>query len=570
MKDQRSSSQVIFGFLPNQTVDLKGKVWKVKNWRAPIRLAAVDTESLRHAILQTSYEWERNETDRNGFLSHLRKGGLLEAYALDVQNGVDVEPFPNQWVCRKCRIFHENYEDICSCGNRTKAQIPFVAYHTCGELKPIQIPKCPTHRRTRVEMPRVASLNEIAFSCPDCTWRTEGMRFFRCSCGENMKFNIHRAAKVYTPSNIVIVNPPVNNARDKLRAAGGGERAISWFIDGMKERSVDEVPPTRSSIKEMLITQGIPVEKADIMTAYLPEQAGEDLTELKGPNKKTIEEQATTIGLASLDSRLMLQDLQKNGSDTDFLKEMYSQRYPEAMGRTGILAVDLFEKFPIFTGHFAYTRGSFTPGEATLCPFPHHDRKQYKVTPVYGDLAETESLLIRLDPQKILKWLSLNGIEAVSSAETPKDCYKEILHLLCGEQGELVRNTLHKLIHSFSHRFIRTLAVYAGIDRNGLGEIILETALSFVIYSVPRGDFVLGGMHAVFERELDKLLGSVADWEHRCALDPGCSNAQGACMACLHIGEPSCAHFNRNLSRKTLFGPRGYLSVISRANDDRR
>lgn len=563
MKDQRSSSQVIFGFLPNQTVDLKGKIWKVNHWRAPIRLAAVDTESLRNSILQASYEWEKNGKDRNGFLSYLRKGSLLEAYALDVQNGVDVEPFPNQWICKNCRVYHENYEDLCSCGNRTKAQMPFVAYHSCGELRPIQIPSCPTHRRTKVEMPKVASLSEIAFSCPDCAWRSEGMRHIRCSCGDWMKFNIHRAAKVYSPINIVIVNPPVNNARDKLRAAGGGERAISWLIDGMTERSVDEVPPTKSSIKEILIGQGISIEQAEAMTVNLPERAGEDLTELKGPLKTVIEEQATTIGLASLDARLMLRDLQENAEYTGLSKDMYCQRYPDAMRRTGISAIDLFEKFPIFTGHFAYTRGSLVPGDATLNPFPHHDRKQYKVTPVYGDLAETESLLVRLDPQSVLKWLEKNGVELKKPVSSSRESYKEILHLLCNQGGENVRELLHRLVHSYSHRFIRTLAVYAGIDRNGLGEIILETALSFIVYSVPRGDFVLGGMHAVFERELDKLVNSVADWEHRCALDPGCGNAEGACMACLHIGEPSCANFNRNLSRKVLFGSKGYLSMLS-------
>jgi hypothetical protein len=31
-------------------------------------------------------------------------------------------------------------------------------------------------------------------------------------------------------------------------------------------------------------------------------------------------------------------------------------------------------------------------------------------------------------------------------------------------------------------------------------------------------------------------------------------------MACLHVGEPSCRHFNRFLSRTTLSGLGGFLS----------
>jgi hypothetical protein len=55
------------------------------------------------------------------------------------------------------------------------------------------------------------------------------------------------------------------------------------------------------------------------------------------------------------------------------------------------------------------------------------------------------------------------------------------------------------------------------------------------------------------------LLANVVDREHRCALDPGCARGAGACLACLHVGEPSCRYFNTYLDRKSLFGQSGYL-----------
>jgi hypothetical protein len=107
---------------------------------------------------------------------------------------------------------------------------------------------------------------------------------------------------------------------------------------------------------------------------------------------------------------------------------------------------------------------------------------------------------------------------------------------------------------------MRQTAVYAGIDRDALAEYLVPLHLGFFIYAAARGDFVFGGLQAVFETELSALISSVVDGEHRCALDPGCSRGAGACMACLHVGEPSCRHFNTYLNRAILFGRIGYLA----------
>jgi hypothetical protein len=116
------------------------------------------------------------------------------------------------------------------------------------------------------------------------------------------------------------------------------------------------------------------------------------------------------------------------------------------------------------------------------------------------------------------------------------------------------------LLHSLSHRIIRQAAFIAGIDRNSLAELLVPAHLGFFVYAAARGGFVLGGLQAVFETELDRLLDAAVHGEHRCPLDPGCSAAGGACVACLHVGEPSCRYFNGYLDRSTLFARDGYLS----------
>ena len=52
MKESRSASQILFGFLPEQTVDLRGGVWKVKDWRHPKVRSEIDSASLRREIIR--------------------------------------------------------------------------------------------------------------------------------------------------------------------------------------------------------------------------------------------------------------------------------------------------------------------------------------------------------------------------------------------------------------------------------------------------------------------------------------------------------------------------------------
>lgn len=561
MKDRRSSSQIVTGFLPEQTVDLRGSVWKVKGWRAPLRLNTVDTQILREEILRAAYEWIGKQ-DQKKFLENLQRGHNLEAYTLEEHNGVNVEEFPKQWICRKCKLYHKDFTATCRCGSvNSKRQLPFVAFHSCGQLSELSIPACPTHGRTYISLPKTASLTQIQFFCSEsgCNWSPKpGLPYQRCRCGQGMNHNIHRAAKVYTSRSVVIVNPPSSEALKVLNQSGGVARASTWVLEGMATRSVTgagKIP----ALKQSLLEQNIPEEQVKVMLRSIGVTDEETETyEIPSTIKAEFEYQAKMLGIATLDSRLMIPDLIENASTTEPFKERYESKYYEAINTSGLKSVDLLEKFPIFTGRFGYTRGSIDPGTSTINPFSHHDRRQRNVYPVYGDLAETEALLLHLNPEKVLLWLQRLGYTAEYDAKSSP--HQKILSLLAdARHGNEARAALKTMIHSYSHRFIRTLAIYAGIDRNAMGEMIFEYALSFIVYSVPRGDFVLGGMRAVFERELDALLDEVRTSEHRCALDPGCAKSRGACMACLHIGEPSCAHYNRYLSRKSLFGEKGYL-----------
>jgi hypothetical protein len=75
MRVERSCTQILFGHLPHQTVDIKGRVWKVIEWVKPHRLE-IDQETLRRALERQASAWER--TGQDGNFVHVNGGGKVQ------------------------------------------------------------------------------------------------------------------------------------------------------------------------------------------------------------------------------------------------------------------------------------------------------------------------------------------------------------------------------------------------------------------------------------------------------------------------------------------------------------
>jgi hypothetical protein len=564
MREKRSASQVLFGYLPEQTVDLRNGVWKVKDWRTPFVRNDIDDESLRKAIQRNVAPW-RNQAADGGFYAALQSGAKIEVVTLDADNGVDVEPFPKIWICNACKRIHDTLDANCKCGKKAgKGQMFFVGYHeACGAIKAPYIPKCSKHNDVAVQFPGTASATEIRFFCPVCsTTVRQGFGFTKCSCGEgNLSYQPHRAASVYTPRAVVIVNPP---SKEKIRAVvegGGPPKALKWIIDGMTSKTMEEVPTTRESLRQTLIAQSLPPETIELMLNLAGQSGQQDLQEdvkLPDATRADAEAQAVTIALAMSSSRVRVEDLVSGSDSNSELGELYRSAYPRAMTAGHIEGVELIERFPVLTGQFGYTRGKHEPGAGKLVSF--RSRNGYRI---YADIAETEAYFVRLAPQRVAKWLEKRGhkLSSWSDARSARIAILRaaILPDAWGNRQATLGADLLELVHSYTHRFLRIAATFAGIDRNALSELLVPLHLGFFVYAAARGDFVLGGLQAVFETELHHLLDAVVRDEHRCPLDPGCKDSGGACLACLHVGEPSCRYFNRYLSRDALFGVNGYL-----------
>jgi hypothetical protein len=173
-------------------------------------------------------------------------------------------------------------------------------------------------------------------------------------------------------------------------------------------------------------------------------------------------------------------------------------------------------------------------------------------------------LLCQLDPLQVLRYLRQLGFE-LPTAQNEREARLAILSAVdvprpTEQAGQPLGIAVATLVHSYAHRLLRTIGVTAGVERESLAEYLLPHHLSFIIYAAARGEFVLGGLQALFETGLHTVLERFAYGEKRCPLDPACSSGGGACMACLHLGEPSCRWFNRRLDRAALFGARGYMA----------
>lgn len=566
MRETRSPTQVLFSHLPAQTTDIKSRIWKVQTWLNPLALR-VDTEGVRNRLLAAMDPWRTQGTD-NGLVNRLYQGTTVEVVGVNPEQGVKVDAWPNTWRCQDCwRV--TNYQGQCACGNKTWAQLPFVGFHECGYLGEPFIPKCPDHNQVRVKHSSSSSVRDLEFVCPICQRSIQkGLGAGRpCpGCKEpGLTFNVHRAASVYTPHTFTMVNPARPEHLQALLADGGREKSLRWILGEMQTTRPEKLAPTRQSLIDNFVHQGLPVAAAEAAVQAAINAGAHhlddpvDVLEISALRREGAEATALEVALAAYEGRRTASQLPGDPVGTH-LQTLYQDKYLPAIHRAGLVDVDHVDRFPILRGVFGYTRGGKPVGESRLVAYQGRQQSLR----VYADTNETEALYLRLDPVRVAAWLSRRSLLDVA----PKDPIAARTAIINASEfpgrGDDVSvqtagSAVLALLHTYAHRFIRQLAVLAGVDRESLSEYLVPHHLGVFVYATPRGQFVLGGLQSVFETDLDRLLDLQVEAETRCPLDPGCDRATGACLACLHIGEPSCSHYNKFLDRKTLFGSDGYL-----------
>jgi hypothetical protein len=376
-----------------------------------------------------------------------------------------------------------------------------------------------------------------------------------------MAITVHRAAVVFSPRFAVLVNPPDPAVAARLRAAGGGARAVEWVVDGMTSDDPTAGRQTRAGLVETFRLAGLSEQTSEDLARQAAERGeveagGTEPIVLPDAVREKAYDEALSLASAISGGRTRVEDMV--AGTTPPLRTLYEGAYRESMGAAHLEGVELLANFPVATLAFGFTRGDLDPGAARLVPF--RERGHIRA---YGALSRTEALLFRLDPLVVHRHLGArgHGLPPVADARAARLALLERMDIPypTQEQYQPLGGDLLTLLHSYAHRTIRRLAAFAGIERDGLAEYLLPHHLAFIVYAGSRGDFVLGGLQAVFETSLNRFLEDFVTGEARCALDPGCRSGGGACMACLHLGEPSCRWFNRVLDRSQLFGDHGFV-----------
>ncbi len=565
MRVERGASQILFGLLPRQTADLDGRIWRVAHWVDPVE-TTLDQDSVRSALIAAAAPWTLTAND-DGLERELRGRATVEIVRLNMDRGVLTEPFPQQWRCKTCGRIARSRDDRCPCGGRSRAQMQFVAYHTCGAAKEPYIPRCRTHNAVAVRLPGTATARELRFFCPDChATVSQGFPFQACECGGGaMSVTVHRAAVVFSPRFAVLVNPPDPAVAARLRAGGGGARALEWVLDGMTTDDPLAGRQTLAGLMEGFRQLNLSEETVQDLARQAVKRGevdagdGGHVTNLPDRVREKANDEAMSLASAVSGGRTRVADMVEG--TTPPLRTLYEGAYGDALRAAHLDGVDLLANFPVATLAFGYTRGDMNPGATRLVPF--RERGHIRA---YGSLSRTEALLFRLDPLAVHRHLVAAG-HHLPAADDPRAARIALLEQIeipwpTQEQYQRLGGDLLTLLHSYAHRAVRRLAAFAGIERDGLAEYLVPHHLGFIIYAASRGDFVLGGLQAVFETSLDRFLEDFVTGESRCALDPGCRSGGGACMACLHLGEPSCRWFNRFLDRCTLFSQHGFLSSV--------
>ncbi|MEV6830409.1 hypothetical protein [Amycolatopsis sp. NPDC051102] len=535
----RSKNQILFNALPEQTIDIDRRIWKVQEW---IEAQPVDVDSgrLREHLLREIYPWSSDYRD-NGFKRALERRDPLQVRSVNIEKGVRVEPFPKWYECRGCHAIGWDEARICSgCNRKRWGQLHFVGYHECGILLPPFVAKCPKHEQLKIIRTASTKVSQIEWGCPKCSWRNpqKGLGIRKCPCGGgHISYNVHRASSVYVAQVTTLINPPSADDLDEIRRLGGATRALHWALGGMIGHTINGGPQTRADIEALLAN--LPEITRIAMLNAVPDSEISELPALDGIPERLLraaEQEAMELALAV-----------RGGRET---REVH---------HGGLLGIDLVDQFPILRAVFGYTRGE------TAASTLQHFRSNNGIL-IHADAGMTEALLVRLDPIRVIDWLRADFPD-LPEVHTEKDARELLIRKseIPGRhetvQTPTVGSRVATLIHSYAHRIIRRIAVFAGIDREALSEFLLPSHCAFFVYAQPRGEFVLGGLQALFEDELDRMLADFVEAEYRCPLDPGCEQGGSACPACLHLGEPTCRWFNRHLSRAVLFSEHGYLTA---------
>lgn len=596
----RGLQQVLLGYLPGKTFDFEkiGTIARVDRIRGTPRVD-LNASLILRAVDDVARAWGEDyrpifrDLDRN-----------VDRFALIEPRAVESAMFPLVFWCQnpRCGAILETRDDVpraeacASCRSGRLVQLRFVRVHRCGELLPLVSPSCPKcHAPRRMSLDTRGSERVSAFQwvcrgcghtasvfagrCPACDWSSND------PAAKNMSVEVHRAGRTYYPHSTVLLNQPgkelsafLSIPRWQAVAAAaffrlpelGGKR-LTDFAASTSNSSGSAAFTLSAAERARLRTQGISdevISQFERMQAQLQSSRTEAESAGSPNGLAAVLERRSGVpwstweraGQELLEAVMPVQ----SGTVTELaaLEEAEGAnrtRAIDAAKRLGLGSVVLATDFPITTATFGYSRVDYQPDMCRLNPFPPDPDYGGKF-PIFVDVVQADAVLLRLDHEAVLRWLSVNrcpvtlpnGDDATVSSRA---YFVRLMDTVAPRQTIQTREArlVFGLLHTLSHVAVRRAALLCGLEGTSLSEYVLPRTLTCALYCNHRFGATIGALSALFEQSLAEWLAEIRSCR-RCVYDPVCIDRGGSCHACTHLAETSCRFFNLNLGRPFLFG----------------
>lgn len=509
-------------------------------------------------------------------------------YQLVQAEDLRAERFPNTYLCRTCGQFTNvrpgDDAPACRAGHGPMSQFQFAEVHNCGLLRELRPPRCVNGCSSPMQLLnwRALSVARWSWRCARCGALADSGLIRYCNECRTGRTQVQRVPQtsVYYPQHLTALNPPTRTTYgtlvgDEVRAAAVGQ-LIGAVPPGMSALRAaagndpgDALAQVLETCKALGLSPGDPVYEQLVERAREAGSAagswrdGVNALGLAPERLEVMGDEALALALAADASPLTVGDLIAN-PPAPGLVPMY-QDYRTLFSRYHLSDVTLLRELPIAHIVAGYTRVSShavhrTRGGDRTTWFKFFPNPKSGRYPMYGKLTETEGLLVRIDPLKVIRWLVDSGVVPDPGAATADEAHRWLLGV-CEPVVDAFNPPDHRitqavlgLVHSMAHRFMKALAARCGLNADSLAEYLFPAAAAFLIYANTRSEFVLGGLEHVFRFDLADALGEL-DADPRCVFDPPCRRSfGGACAACLYTGEVACERFNTVLDRNLLFG----------------
>ena len=596
---KRSESQSLYSALPGACITYTSnsseskekrytdkKSLRITYWKSK----KIDKEDIYYPkivsqILPDLYDFksENNEKIRpDGLLAN-----LLNKEYRDRVNFLEVNPyndgtqilghiFPKMFYCPKCgKIkFLQNDRDItnmfCDCTGTMKAMNQYnrIWVCSCGNIYSID--------EEQVDTSKLRYFASVKDGFVKANGGLEIIPNKRCQCGNICTLENATDPKAFYPRIITSIKLTENEEASLCKSIDGRELIIDRQIGKIGEeefkRKAKEILEKSETDTELdiglddnfdFLNDLASIEKEKLTDDRVEEETLYRMLEYNTIKRKIVTDMETSINNAK-----------------KFGKILDESEIHTMLNKLQIKDISSVSDIEIINTAYGYTRKYQAPDEMRtdrkepLVLRAFHDVNNLTIPNFYNIRTKTEGIIIDINKRALYNYLK------VTYSATKQFVFKDLndeelnrwfldktnldsrlikkfeeIDTQNGNMTNLYTKCIYELLHTISHMFINTISKFCGIDKSSLSEMIFLNAGAILIYSKTNQGAVLGALTQTFDKYLYEMLKCVYRDNETCTFDPLCMNtSEGSCCACTYLDEVACEHFNKDLSRRLLYG----------------